>query len=1056
MEKNVNMETIKIEPELDEDAAQNDTGDASGSDNCNLEVKTEPEIDIGPICVEESKRLYDISRLRAFGDVPFVIKRMELKDFPLSYTKAVTSVEKLLAWLRRNKVPNGIGIAFRIAQHMPSSCILILAILNHKCHFFATDKMMLSKALHGQMCTAGVDYLVVSGHMSVGAVYFERIDICLVYNEEYKLFKLKRTPTDPPVQAKKPLPGNMCYTITTTGTTGTPKLIHVPYECIAPNVLALSQKLNVSMADIIFLGTPCTFDPFVVELFLALQTGAALLVSQHTMREAPSKVLSALFPTSVNPTGITILQMTPSLFRQFGATAIRERILSNSSTLRVLLLGGEPFPSSAELTTWMDPRVLLQKHICNIYGITEVSCWSLLHILHSLQTQMPLGTPIDDETVIRIQYQTNRNMEHGELFLGSATRRCYIPEIDDVEKAKEDSAICFRSTGDLVIRLEDGTICYGERANDVVKRAGNRISLGLITRKIEKCLPSGELASCLWLEELQKLICCIRTLEIKTKVQQRAQTFDILSKLLNAEQPDRFIYQQHFPCNVHGKLDKELLLKECIPLAQPAQEILKSFLHDRLECVDVSNERITKKQRLEHSQPCGFDLSFRQAGGTSFHAITICREIGLQMCIDDEQRHLFEMLLDENVPLRTVLRFLDTAKLVANNTKLKPVEPLPTKTVNCATGISGSCGLTITRIEQPEIKFQFHWKVNFSKCIDSPVSQYEERYICVGAHSQILRTLDPQTGIELSNVKLPDRIECKVTFLSEQLAMVGCYDGCLYGFNPLTGDIVWRVEIGGMIKAQPLLTADGSRIVVCSYAEDYNVYCLSAERQEVLWCMRIGEKAIFARPLELPNEQSLVICTLDGGYTRVALTDGSVEWAQKCKEPLFATPVLLDSKPSHFLCAEVAGRVHACHVGNGKIMATYTAEGNIFSSLVVKTPPTHMGYSFVVFGCIDRHVYCLRCNTERVRQPVYFELQWKVDMGAPIYATPTLLTIQLIGHLVWSSATDGRVVLMNFHNGQIQWSAKLPGEIFSTSCYIESLRRVYVGCRDNYLYCLGV
>jgi len=151
--------------------------------------------------------------------------------------------------------------------------------------------------------------------------------------------------------------------------------------------------------------------------------------------------------------------------------------------------------------------------------------------------------------------------------------------------------------------------------------------------------------------------------------------------------------------------------------------------------------------------------------------------------------------------------------------------------------------------------------------------------------------------------------------------MVGCYDGCLYGFNPQTGDTIFSVEIGGMIKSQPLLTTDGRRIIVCSYAEDYNVYCLSAEQQEVLWCQKIGEKAIFAGALELPSEQSLIICTLDGSCSRVAITDGSVEWTHKFREPIFSTPVLLESKSNIFLAAEVAGRVHACHVGNGKVVS---------------------------------------------------------------------------------------------------------------------------------------
>lgn len=99
--------------------------------------------------------------------------------------------------------------------------------------------MILSKALHGQMCRAGIDYLIVNGYMPVGADYFACLDNFLVLNEEYKLFKLKHTQKDPLPDAKAPLPPNMCYTIMTTGTTGSPKLIHVPYECISPNIVAL-------------------------------------------------------------------------------------------------------------------------------------------------------------------------------------------------------------------------------------------------------------------------------------------------------------------------------------------------------------------------------------------------------------------------------------------------------------------------------------------------------------------------------------------------------------------------------------------------------------------------------------------------------------------------------------------------------------------------------------------------------------------------------------------------------------------------------------------------
>lgn len=106
-----------------------------------------------------------------------------------------------------------------------------------------------------------------------------------------------------------------------------------------------------------------------------------------------------------------------------------------------------------------------------------------MYILQSLHSRVPLGTPIDDQTVLRIHIQSKKNIPNagcGELWLGSATRRCYIPEIDDIENQKDQgSSVCYRATGDIVRRFEDGSIVYEERANDVVKRAGTKISLGM-------------------------------------------------------------------------------------------------------------------------------------------------------------------------------------------------------------------------------------------------------------------------------------------------------------------------------------------------------------------------------------------------------------------------------------------------------------------------------------------------------------------------------------------------------------------------------------------------
>lgn len=90
-------------------------------------VKSKVDVDSQLILDSPRRKLFDLERLREYGDVPFVIKRMEPQDLIITYSKAINSVEAILERLCLNYVPNGIGIAFRIANHTPSSCILTLA-----------------------------------------------------------------------------------------------------------------------------------------------------------------------------------------------------------------------------------------------------------------------------------------------------------------------------------------------------------------------------------------------------------------------------------------------------------------------------------------------------------------------------------------------------------------------------------------------------------------------------------------------------------------------------------------------------------------------------------------------------------------------------------------------------------------------------------------------------------------------------------------------------------------------------------------------------------------
>lgn len=153
-----------------------------------------------------------------------------------------------------------------------------------------------------------------------------------------------------------------CYVMKTSGTTNSaPRMVFVPYQCIAPNIHTLryflsslsnspeeifvfiftlnSDLLQIKQDDLILLSSPATFDPFIVEFWLSLQNGASLLVTKRVAFASPNRLLSVLhlraeLADAVSRKGVTVMQMTPGIFRLFGVPDIRNTIFHQNTSLR--------------------------------------------------------------------------------------------------------------------------------------------------------------------------------------------------------------------------------------------------------------------------------------------------------------------------------------------------------------------------------------------------------------------------------------------------------------------------------------------------------------------------------------------------------------------------------------------------------------------------------------------------------------------------------------------------------------------------------------------------
>lgn len=79
------------------------------------------------------------------------------------------------------------------------------------------------------------------------------------------------------------------YAISTSGSTGAPKVVRVPHSCIVPNVLDLNKILGITNCDKISQFTNFTFDPSIIEIFLALSNAATLFMVSKLLKSDPNR-----------------------------------------------------------------------------------------------------------------------------------------------------------------------------------------------------------------------------------------------------------------------------------------------------------------------------------------------------------------------------------------------------------------------------------------------------------------------------------------------------------------------------------------------------------------------------------------------------------------------------------------------------------------------------------------------------------------------------------------------------------------------------------------------
>jgi len=285
-------------------------------------------------------------------------------------------------------------------------------------------------------------------------------------------------------------PDNLVYVIYTSGSTGQPKGTLLAHRNVLRLFEATDAWFDFGATDVWSLFHSYAFDFSVWEIFGALLYGGKLLVVPYEVSRSPEDFFALLCRE-----GVTVLNQTPSAFKQLMQVACAPQHAAQALALRYVVFGGEALEVKS-LRPWFERFGDQAPQLINMYGITETT----VHVtyrpitLADLQrdASSPIGEPIPDLSWYLLDGDLNPVAKGciGELYVGRAgLARGYLNRADLTslrfipDPFAADGGRLYR-TGDLARYRADGVIEYIGRIDHQVKIRGFRIELGEIEAQL--------------------------------------------------------------------------------------------------------------------------------------------------------------------------------------------------------------------------------------------------------------------------------------------------------------------------------------------------------------------------------------------------------------------------------------------------------------------------------------------------------------------------------------------------------------------------------------------
>ncbi|MCP1197093.1 amino acid adenylation domain-containing protein, partial [Acetobacter senegalensis] len=380
-------------------------------------------------------------------------------------------------------------------------------------------------------------------------------------------------------------PDQLAYVIYTSGSTGTPKGVGITHRNVSRLLDATDMWFDFGPTDVIPMFHSFAFDVSVWEIFNALTHGATLVVVPFWTTRDP-----VLFHRLLRDEKATVLNQTPSAFMPLMRVDMKAE--QPLSSIRHVVFAGEKLDPPA-LAPWLDIRGDEAPVLINMYGTTETT----VHATYRVISPDDVARRTDESFVggsipdLRVQVRDDAltpvpAMSCGEItisgdglargYLGrpGLTAERFVPDPDG------NGSRMYR-TGDEGGTWANGEVYYLGRLDHQVKIRGFRVELGEIEATLRHHPAISEALVKLDQQDADNatLVAYLVNAAARRPSDDALRTW-LLGRMPAYLVPNVFIFLDHFPLTVNGKLDRAHLP---VPLRQGAGQGASSAPRNQTE-----------------------------------------------------------------------------------------------------------------------------------------------------------------------------------------------------------------------------------------------------------------------------------------------------------------------------------------------------------------------------------------------------------------------------------------------------------------------------------------